>query len=248
MQKNACPNKSAPVLFALLIFFAAAMSSGGVLANGPGVPISPYPRHKEVSQEDVIQAKDRASSMRAVRDIELKGEDVRKVGEWQAVGLMFVEGQTARGEPLFLFSCTTESGNEVSIDFSEIESFRVVKIKKPLFGRDRALLEILRFPFISPQDLLARNPSYAELRQNYADTVSVWIALEGKGGDELCFVGRNVLSGSGTSNGDYEVITRVRDIEKVDLYQGLPRREALWWAISSVTNDELYPHRVFMAK
>ena len=241
-------SKSALVLFALLISFAAAMSVRGVLANGPGVPISPYPRHKALSQEDVIQSKDMASRMRPVRDIGLSGEDAHKLGQWQAVGLMYVEGQTARGEPLFLFSGTTDSGNQVSIDFSEIESFRVVKIKKPLFGKDRALVEILRFPFISPQDLLARKPSYSELRQNYTDTVRLWIALEGKGGDELCFVGRNVLSGSGTSNGDYEVITRVRDIEKVDLYQGLPRRETLWWAISSVIADELYPHRVFMAK
>ena len=34
----------------------------------------------------------------------------------------------------------------------------------------------------------------------------------------------------------------------VDLYKGLPRREALWWAISSVITGEHYPHRVFMAK
>ena len=240
--------KSALVLFALLIFFAAAMSVRGVLANGPGVPISPYPRHKEISQEDVIQTKNMAGKMRTVRDIELSGEDAHKVGQWQAVGLMYVEGQTARGETFFFFSGTTESGNDVRIDFSEIESFRVVKIKKPLFGKDRALVEILRFPTISPQDLLARKPSYSELRQNYADAVSVWLPLEGKGGDELCFVGQNVLSGTGPSIGGYEVITRVRDIEKVDLYQGLPRREALWWAVSSVTNDEHYPHRVFMAK
>ena len=248
MQRNACRNKLAPVLFALLIFFAPAMTARGVLANGSGVPISPYPRHKEISQEDVIKAKDMASRMRTVRDIELRGEDAHKLGQWQAVGLMFVEGQTARGEPLFLFSGTTESGDEASIDFSEIESFRVVKIKKPLFGKDRALLEILRFPTISPQDLVARKPSYSELRQNYADTVSVWIHLEGEGGGKLCFVGQNMLPDSGPSNGGYEVITRVLDIVKVDLYQGLPRREALWWAISSVTNDELYPHRIFMAK
>lgn len=248
MQRNVCRSKSALILFVLSILCAAAMSAGGVLANGSGVPISPYPRHNEASEEDIIQAKDIASRMHAVRDIELKGEAAHKLGQWQEVGLMYVKGQTARGEPFFLFSGTTESGNEVGIDFSEIESFRVVEIKKRLFGKDRARVEILRFPNISPQDLLARKPSYSELRQNYTDTVSVWIHLGGEGGGKLCFVGRNVLSDSGSSNGGYEVIARIRDIEKVDLYQGLPRREALWWAISSVITDEHYPHRVFMAK
>jgi len=42
--------------------------------------------------------------------------------------------------------------------------------------------------------------------------------------------------------------SRVGDIEKAALYQGLSRRETLWWAITSVISDELYPHRVFMAK
>jgi hypothetical protein len=248
MQRNLCRGKLALVSFALLIFFIAAMSARGVLANGPGTPITPYPSHKEVSKEDVIQVKDMASKMRTVRDIRLKGENGHKLGQWQAVGLMYVEGHTARGEPFFFFGGATDSGNEVSIDFSEIESFHIIKIKKPLFRKDRALVQILRFPTISPKDLLARKPSYLELRQNYADTVSVWIHLEEEGGGKLCFVGQNMLSDSGTSTGGYEVITRVRDIEMVDLYQGLPRREALWWAISSVTEDEHYPHRVFMAK
>ncbi len=239
MKINTLGSKSAVIIFVLSTFFNMVMFANDGSANGPGVPISPYPRHKEeISEDEVVRVKNISRRMHFVRELKIKG--THSYGNWQEVGLMFLKNQNARSEPFFQFKGNTESGDKVTIDFSVVESFSILRVDNRLIKKDRALLEIILFPNISPREILALKPTYSKLRKNYRKRLRLWIALEGEEGKELYLVGRDY--------DEYELIAKLRDIEKVDFDPGLPGREVLWWAIHAVVMDERYPHRIIMLK
>lgn len=131
---------------------------------------------------------------------------------------------------------TGNPASSQSIDFSEISSFTVVENQG-----DFIVLKLNLFPHISNEELLKRHPSYTELRDNYSKTVAIRISLMSEGKKPLVLVGNDAEEQSPP-----KIIARLRDIpngQTIEL-----GGQNLWWAISSVTNDPAYPHRVVFKK
>lgn len=246
--------RSTVLVLVLVIVLSTTLAAKGGIGRGPGDPITPYVPNERITVEEIDIIKNESNDARTVADLKLKGTHVTQYGE--KVGLMYVVDKNVIGEPSFKFSGVSESGDSgtTDIDFSEVKSFTLLRIDKRLFRRDRALLEIVKFPNILPQDLLSQRPSYSELLEgNYTQRVRFWVILESERNGELCLVGKKLYE-----RDQYQVLVRLRDIEpnsEVILGYGDARVEGIanpvptiWWATHSVIEDESYPYRRYFLR
>ena len=217
------------------------------IGGGSGLPISPYSRYEaEVSESDVIEIKQSASQARKVADLKVQGTHIPRYGK--QVGLMYLSNERVLGVPFFEFKGINELGDEIAIDFNIVKSFSLIAVEKRWFRKDRAQIEVIIFPIISPKELLETKPSYTELEEKYTKRVRLWVNLEDEGKGELCVVGKSWEN-------KYEVLSRLRDIEpSAEVFLGygrIPsgefRFQPIWWAIDSVVEDSRYPYRLYPA-
>ena len=162
---------------------------------------------------------------------------------------------------LFEFRGADESGREALIDFSEVASFKILRIDD---RNDRALFEVQVFPEISVEKLLESKLGYSELKDKHTKVKRLWIKLSDKEKGELYFVtvlakGSRVFSWASVYeeiedawfNDDKYFIEseeRVKDM-KHNMQVVLDYNEdAIWWAIPSVTEDAAYPYRHIFKK
>lgn len=246
--------RSTVVILVLFIVLSTILAAKGDIGGGPGDAITPYVPDKGITVQQIVIIKNSSNGARKVADLKLKGTHVTQYGE--KVGLMYVVDQNVIGEPSFKFRGVSESGDNgtTDIDFSEVRSFTLLRIDKRLFRRDRALLEIVKFPNILPEDLLSQKPSYSELLEgDYTQRVRLWVILESERNGELCLVGKKLYE-----RDQYQVLARLRDIEpnsEVILGYGDARVEGIanpvptiWWATHSVIEDERYPYRRYFER
>lgn len=245
--------RSTVLVLVLVIVLSTMLAARGDIGGGPGDAITPYVPDKKITWDDIKSIKEESSKARTVADLKVKDTHVTQYGE--QVGLMYVVGESVSGEPFFKFSGVSESGDKdaTDIDFSVVRSFSLLRVDERLFRKDRALLEIVKFPNILPEDLLSRRPSYSELEEHYTQRVRLWVALEGEKNGELYLVGKKLYE-----RHIYQVLARLRDIElnsEVILGYGDTRVEGIanpvptiWWAIDSVIEDESYPYRRYLAR
>ncbi len=173
----------------------------------------------------------------------------------KAVRRLFLRSRFRKGI-FFQFRGVNESGREVSVDFSVVKEFKIVRKEN-----ERALFEIVVFPDITPEKLVELKPSYSELRSRYTRVVRVWIALQEQDKGSLYIAGvvggesKALLPGGGYremcdswfEDGAYfiESEERVGHIEAnrnvVLEYNG----NSVWWAIPSVIQDRDYPFRQY---
>lgn len=234
------------IFLVLVLFFGIILGAEGDIGGGGGVLITPYVPEKEIKEEEVVQVKNMSSRTRLVNTLELKETVID--GPLEYVGLLYVEDQDVEGEPFFQFKGVSESGDEITIDFSEVERFLVLRIKNRWFAKDQAFLEVVRFPDISPKDLLTKRPAYSDLREKYTKRVRLWIPLENNNKNELCLVGKKW-----PHEDQYQILSKLRDIKEhseVIFEYGYFRSEltgeripSIWWAVDSVIQDEQYPHK-----
>ncbi len=122
-----------------------------------------------------------------------------------------------------------DKGMVVAIPFSEIVSLRSV-------GRENThiQLDILRFPDISPETLVALNPDCSELRKHQR-SVRLSVSVVDNTGGQLSWFGQE------EQYGDVVKVGLLRDMEEgITVRVRLPVNET-WWAIPSVTRDHLCP-------
>ncbi|HET6670520.1 MAG TPA: hypothetical protein VFH15_09830 [Pyrinomonadaceae bacterium] len=211
------------------------------IGGGSGRVKTPYTPNHPATVSDVTKVKFFASKTRTINDVVIAGTHVTKGG--QSVALMFVKGNAATGIPLHKIEGTQESGANVVIDLSEVESLVVSKDES---NASRVVVEVTQFPAITPTDLIEKKPSYTDLRKNYTRNVRLHVKTYGPGGRFLCLVAKSPPSAG------YRVVARFSDLatgSKVNLGYGtfewqtllLP---AIWWATGSVTSDQAYPFRV----
>ena len=236
--RNIC--RRLPSALLLLTSFLLCVSASGDIGGGSGRVKSPYAPGKPVLATEVARIKNISRRTRTLKDVPSEGTHVTGAGK--DVGLALVKGENVTGNPSFVFKGATEDGTKTSIDFSEVLSFSVVQRED-----SRVLIEIEQFPIITPEQLLSRNPTYTDLFDHNRKTMRLWVTIK-SAGKELSLVGKD-------PDKRYRVIARLNQLSmntKVVLDYGtfvfgdldLP---AIWWATKSVTSDEKYPYKIFVA-
>ena len=238
------------VVSLFLILFGTVFAAKGDIGGGSGIAITPYVPDKEIKIEEIVYVKNFSKKSRSIEELSQKGTRVTQYGE--KVGLIYVKDQNVNDEPFFEFKGTTETGAKINIDFSEVKSFTLLRVDNRFLGKDRALLQIIQFPYISPEDLLSIKPNYSDLKENYTKSVRLWVTLEGEAGSELCIVGVKLFDEE-----KYEVLSKLRDIElnsRVILEYGIfevdsiGQMPSVWWALPSVIQDRDYPYKQYQAR
>jgi hypothetical protein len=254
MKANPSCNSRAFVV-CLAISILAGVRSWADIGGGSGRALTPYRQDRPVVLNDVETVKRQAAKARDVNSIHLKDSHASARGS--GIGVMFVTGNQVSGTPMFEFRGLDAGGRKTVVDFSVVDTVSLVQFENNFLSDDRAQLEIKLFPDVTPKDLLSKNPTYTQLRQQHERTVRLWIPASRGGGGELAFVAQNdnpFLERSDRNR--YEVLAKLRDIEPnmpIEFLWGRfehngTRLPAIWWAIQSVIKDEKYPHKAFMAQ
>ena len=173
----------------------------------------------------------------------------------KAIDRLYLRPRFKKGV-FFEFRGADESGKDIAVDFSIVQSFKIVRREN-----DKALFEVMIFPDITPEKLLELKPSYTELRDGYTRIERIWIVLHHPEKGDLYLVGvvgrepKVMLERSGYTeicdswfeNGRYFIESEYRmdhletNREVVLEYNG----NAIWWAIPSIIKDGEYPFRQY---
>jgi hypothetical protein len=157
---------------------------------------------------------------------------------------------------LFEFTGVDESGKDISVDFSVVQSFKIVRIEN-----QQALFEITVFPDITPEDLLKLKPSYTELRDRHTRIIRMWLVLQDRKRGDLYLAGvvgkepRVMLESTGYremrdswfEHGRYYIESEER-MEHIEINREVKLEyngNSVWWAIPSVIKDRKYPYRQY---
>jgi hypothetical protein len=132
--------------------------------------------------------------------------------------------------PQFAFIGKDASERERIIDLSDVAAFRVVRLDTSVFGYAAAVVDVVRFPTLTPGQLLDRRPSFQTLVNNHQEVIRLTINLETPAG-ELYLVGKT--AGKDQPSPGYQVAVRLRDVQLYKLVR-LEPAAAPWWATPSV--------------
>jgi hypothetical protein len=202
-------------------------------------PITPF--KPPITPGDVESARLKANRCRSVSKVHIRNSHQEFAG--QHVGFAYVGADGEIGQPVFSLTGTDESLSQISIPLSDIESVTLLKTEEHWFnwrGPDRALMEVIVFPDISPSQLLKSRPTYSQLAAS-TKSVRLWVSLNDQKKRELTMVAtQSVLL-------TYTRLFSVRDLEpnhKI-IFEWPDEKDApIWWATDTVVADAKYPHRV----
>ena len=221
-----------------LVYLALSQSIG--VANGPGIPITPYEKGARVTVEDIEKVRTRSNSYRGISEVRTKGTEVPTFAE--RVGFVYVTGAGKLGEPNFELNGTTESGGGFAVPLSDVKDLKILEIEDHWFARDRVLLDVTIFPNIPPSELLESGLTYSQMVESHTRQMRMWLFLEDEEKGQLSMVGKKWED-------NYEVLFAIRDLEPnipVVLTWPMKRNAPIWWAVKSVIDDEKYPYRLIM--
>jgi len=249
----------------ILSLFPIEGASGGS-GGGGGRIITPYLQDDEITERKINENRDFARKNAMIWKVKIRRsrndffdqidnatdelippEETAKteyVVRVRSFSLKYLNKTGERGEPEYKFEGQTEKGEIVSIEFSELERFKIIKIENNLFSKDQAIVEIIQFPTISAKRLLEEKPTYTQLKQKYSKSWKLRIDLENDEGKEL------YVTGCFTNDGKCIVVKKFRDMDQHTIpmhYPQLPPKY-FWWAIPSVADDKSYPHRLITLK
>lgn len=233
---------------AMMILMAAA-AGAPVMADVPyggATLITPYEDVAQPSVAQVEEARRRACECRCIEGARVRDSRVPLFG--QRVGFLPTKAKAqeiVKGKPSFSLTLHQSGGKSRAIALSDVQSFKVLKTKDRflwLFGKEKAQLEVVLFPTITPEALVETTLSFTELKRDYTTTVVGWLYLREKGNAPLCLVAED--------DGVYRVLARIKDLElnRDILFDNRFDNNALWWAVGSVIKDSAYPYRRMMSQ
>jgi hypothetical protein len=160
-------------------------------------------------------------------------------------------------EVLYYLEGYSEGNEKQKIYLSEIEKIKILEIDK---AHNKLLIEVEKFPDISPNKLLSIKPTYTKLKENYTTELKIWINSINEKGEELYIAEAHHKNDSRIENffglnkdwfdkKENFVIDERKFIkfQKDDEIKFSYENKNIWWAIPSVTNDIEYPHRYHFA-
>jgi hypothetical protein len=220
-----------------LLLLASCLGSSSAWADisgGSGRPISPY-HNIALNKQAIADMKRYASSKKYALQIFFPHSD-DFIGKAEDIGFAYIKSGKIEGSVRYNLSGSDEKGKKLEIDLSEVTQFEVLG-KEGNF----LVLEIERFPAITPEELLSKKPTYLELRSKYRKLVVLRIPSKTQKGADLYLIG--------TMEGQKQLpITSVENIAQgraIRLYNYLNDAKTFWWAIPSVYSDPAYPYREF---
>ncbi len=223
----------------------AAICFGSYADVGGGRPSTPY-RLNNPTAKQVSEARDRASRYQSIclpagmvpgdrldafalvylPEPPGSGQELRIDEDWlQARAFYELRGEQAR-KPA------------AKVRLSEIESVTVIDV-----ADGEMLLEVTKWPDISPAELIELQPSYAALKAAYRSKLELRVRLVTSSGERLALYSsyaRRPVFLDGLQRG-----------AQLQFYCGDPTNvdnRRFWWAVPSVASDPEYPYRtVFKA-
>jgi hypothetical protein len=219
-----------------VMIFSAFGSAIADTGGGRNYPATPWRREAPNSASDINVAKALAAtyqtlsiSARLVKEEWKDRNDLYDIWRVALVATPHRDGD----KPLYRFagkSCTRE---EVTISFSEIESFSVLSMDD-----ETVTLSVTIWPDITAEELLEKQPTYKQLREGYRRDLVLTMGLKSSDGRPLAFAG------------EWDNAVQLEKIvagTKGDFYAKHSRGVhplRFWWAIPSVAEDKDYPFRL----
>lgn len=210
---------------------AAVADTGG----GKGYPATPWRTETPESVVDIEKAKAVAATYQTIsvpaKLVNEKWKDGNNLIHVERVALIAQQRRDS-DTPLYELVGKTSAGADVSLSFSQIESFSVTS------KDDQTLtISVTVWPDISAEELLTTQPTYKQLRAGYRHNVILIMRLKSSDGRPVAFA--NKLTAIPLEN---FVVGTKGDFYAEHPHRAHPRR--FWWAIPSVTEDKDYPFRV----
>jgi hypothetical protein len=160
-------------------------------------------------------------------------------------------------EVLYYLEGYSEGNEKQIIYLSEIEKIMILEVDKV---HNKLLIEVVKFPDISPNELLSIKPTYTKLKGNYTTELKIWVNSVNEKGEELYIAEAHHKNDPRMDNffglnkdwfdeKEYFVGNERKLIkfQKDDEIKFSYENKNIWWAIPSVTNDIEYPHRFYFA-
>lgn len=230
------------IVNALIPCFASGQSER-LKSEGDFIIVTPYSSNDSITVEAIQTVKNAASKLRNVEDLR-----PNRIGKFHEIALAFVKDGMISSKPIYEFIGEDTANFKMIVDFSVIQSFRIIKFEGGLFSENRALVEITIFPNIKPDELLRVKPSYSDLRYNYTTQVRLWLKLQDSRYEELSLIGKSYSP-------DFQVITKIIDLKLYEIIhlgydsyrQRFDYQYAIWWAVPSVINSFDYPYKLVIS-
>ena len=237
MNNFACKCFLMGVGLLLTAIWIGALDVGG----GSGKPLTPYDDDKQESVSNVTELYNVAGGLRMVRNVKLAGTAATRTA--YRMGFEFLDASGVfQQEPDRSLQGTDSSGKAFMVDLARLESLKLLSSTS-----DEVRMSITLFPDITPEKLLAIQPSYTDLSQRYRTTSVIRVPCQRADGRKLFLVG---TTWSGTDKLTVAILISSLQVDEVIQIRedfGPPLRGP-WWAIQSVTKDPTYPYRLFTKK
>lgn len=224
---------SAARALGLLTLCAVVGSGSADVGGGRGQPATPWRISGPANVAELEKAREEAAHRQALSlPSALFAEAGSEAVKIEEVALRPVPAK-ADETGVFEFVGKDAAGKKLSLSFSNLENF-VVTAKTDV----AVTLKVTIWPDISPAELLARQPTYQELKESFRREVTIEIPLKAADGRALEF------------SGDFGLklpLVKLAVGTKGDFYGGDPRMvnpRRFWWAIPSVNKDPDYPFRM----
>ena len=219
-----------------VMLFSAFGSAVADVGGGKTYPATPWRREGPKSASDIEEAKTIAATYQAlsipanlVKEEWKDRNDPYDIWRVALVATPRRDGDT----PLYSLAGKSSSGEDVTVSFSEIESFSVLSRDD-----DTVTLSVTIWPDITAEELLEKQPTYKQLSEGYRRNLVLTMGLKSSDGRPLAFAGEW---------GNSVQLEKLVVGTKGDFYAGDPRMVhplRFWWAIPSVAEDKDYPFRL----
>ena len=219
-----------------VMLFSAFWSAFADTGGGRGYPATPWRKEAPKCASDIEEAKALAAAYQTLsvpaRLLKEEWKDRNDLYDIWRVALV----ATPRGDgdiPLYGLAGKSGTGKEVTISFSEIESFSVL-------SRDdeTVTISVTIWPDITAEELLEKQPTYKQLREGYRRDIVLKMGLKSSDGRLLAFAGE----WDNAVQLEKLVVGTKSDFYAKHPYGVHPLR--FWWAIPSVAEDKDYPFRL----
>lgn len=222
-----------------VMLFSAFGSALADTGGGKGYPATPWRTEAPKSVLDIEKAKAMAATYQTLsvpaKTVKEEWKDRNDVHDIWRVALVATPRRHGDSS-LYALVGRSSSGAEVSVSFSQVESFSVI-------SRDdeTVTVSVTVWPDISADELLEKQLTYKQLHTGYRRNLVLTLGLKSSDGRPLAFAGK------------WSAIQLEKLVveTKGDFYAEHPHRVhpmRFWWAVPSVAEDKDYPFRVIPRK
>lgn len=237
-MKQAHINRGSLFLLLLLVNVGASAYDIG---SASGNPITPYSASAQPAREELEQMMQQSAAGRTIQGITSEGKHTFWLKD---IGFSYAGGPSTPGQIENTLLGTAEDGTRVELDLCRLQEIVVKKYLSFFFRKRQAIVDVLVFPDIEPEELLSTTPSYSDLQKAHSRWRRIVIDLFDRDGRPYAIVSRTGSAGEGVIP-----FSSIEPDSRLILgYDYSHPPVPIWWATGSVIADSAYPYRVSFAK